>query len=223
MRFLPRCWSRGALYHRCGMYGRGVVERITSCMLWNVRRKWCLLLRSQLSGFRRGAIVLFRCVVSCYLSEELVIPDCRRLRGPKGQCLNNQCDEVCTADDGNTQAIGPSTDCSSQFCRGGQCSNTPRANLGDVCDDDRDCSGYADIGSTRVLLYCGQTSSGGRRCGSAGAFCLASDGSGFGNAPELCTSGEQRVSEIGSKAERLETRPMFRICLHGCDSLTGSS
>ncbi|GHJ88021.1 hypothetical protein NliqN6_4423 [Naganishia liquefaciens] len=56
----------------------------------------------------------------------------------------------------------------------------------------KDCSGFYDFGSgsQRVLLYCGTAASTTSRCGSAGAFCLATDGSGFGAAPSLCISGQ---------------------------------
>lgn len=108
-------------------------------------------------------------------------------------CVNGFCtggEDTCAADDNNGQTIGPSTDCTSGFCRAGQCSNVPAAVLGDVCDEDRDCSGFEDNTLYRSLLYCGQAASGSRRCGSGGAYCVAVDASLSGSAPALCVSGE---------------------------------
>jgi hypothetical protein len=105
-------------------------------------------------------------------------------------CVNGFCtggEDTCQATDGNTQAIGPSTDCTSGFCRGGSCSNVPAAYLGDICDEDRDCAG-SDNNPSKDLLYCGQARANVRRCGSVGASCVATDGTGTGAAPDLCIS-----------------------------------
>ena len=107
-------------------------------------------------------------------------------------CVNGFCtggEDTCAADDGNGQVIGNSDVCTSGFCRAGQCSNVPTASLGDLCDEDRDCSGFEDNAFYRSLLYCGQAGSGSQRCGSGGAACVDITGSPSGEAPGLCISG----------------------------------
>lgn len=111
-------------------------------------------------------------------------------------CINGFCtggEDTCQANDGNAQAIGSSTDCTSGFCRAGSCSNVPAAYLGDVCDDARDCAG-SDNNANRNLLDCGSPQSNTRKCGGGGAFCVANDGSGSGSAAALCISGKQEVN-----------------------------
>jgi hypothetical protein len=112
-------------------------------------------------------------------------------------CVNGACtggENFCVADDGNPYQQGLSDDCTSNFCRGGVCSNVPVAGLGDICDDDRDCAGANGAG---VLLYCGQPSANVRRCGGGGAFCTA-DGSGTGGDSSLCVSGKADSNAKGT-------------------------
>lgn len=110
-------------------------------------------------------------------------------------CFRSSCRHTgneCHVEDGtgNGQNIGPSGDCPSLFCRGGVCSNTPVATLGDPCDEDKDCAGSDGSTSFRSLLNCGTAEGGIKRCGSGGAPCVPANGGMTGDAPDLCISGK---------------------------------
>jgi hypothetical protein len=136
-------------------------------------------------------------------------------------CVNGFCtggEDTCAADDNNGQAIGTSNDCTSGFCRAGQCSNVPAAVLGDICDEDRDCSGFEDNEVYRSLLNCGQSGSATRRCGSGGAYCVALDGSPSGSAPALCISGEYRWLDDSAVVADNDFRPMPELRMYRCNA-----
>jgi hypothetical protein len=118
---------------------------------------------------------------------------------------------VCAATDGSGDNTGPSTACTSGFCRYSRCSNPPATPLGGQCTTGDDCEGMGYSGTARIAVECGSN-----RCGGEGAACFADQGGPRG-ASVMCASGERCLIDMKvwpTVADGFLSRPLRWIRLH---------
>ncbi|KAI5449131.1 hypothetical protein NCC49_005269 [Naganishia albida] len=108
-------------------------------------------------------------------------------------CIDGFCNDrgfPCASDDG-TQT-GPSSQCSTGYCRNGGCASFPGATLGQACSSDANCISAESYGETAAA--CSGLPGSQATCGGAGAFCYTADGSFTGPSPvcasNVCKNGQ---------------------------------